>query len=72
MTRIALIPTSRAANFFRLERDPLGFLVDALGGCRSRTSSVRPTFVVNSPAFYCGKSLVHQGSSISKEEAQAC
>ena len=68
MTRIALIPTSRAANFFRFQRDPLGFLVDALhmGDVVSlRTSSLRPTFVVNSPAFI-QEILVHQDSQFRK------
>ena len=74
MTRIALIPTSeRAANFFRFQRDPLGFLVDALhmGDVVSlRTSSLRPTFVVNSPAFI-QEILVHQDSHFVKAEAPA-
>ncbi|MCQ6561433.1 cytochrome P450 [Paenibacillus mendelii] len=62
MTRIADIPTSRTANFFRFQRDPLGFLLDALhmGDVVSlRTSSFRPTFIVNSPEFV-QEILVHQ------------
>ncbi|MFC5647794.1 cytochrome P450 [Paenibacillus solisilvae] len=68
MTRIALIPTSRAANFFKFQRDPLGFLMDAfpIGDIVSlRTSSFRPTFVVNSPAFI-QEILVHQDSQFRK------
>ncbi|MCD9020293.1 cytochrome P450 [Cohnella silvisoli] len=62
MTRVSGIPTSRAANFIKFQRDPLGFLVDALpmGDVVSlRTSSFRPTFVVNSPDFI-QEILVHQ------------
>ncbi|TFE25532.1 cytochrome P450 [Cohnella luojiensis] len=62
MTRVAGIPTSRMANFIRFQRDPLGFLVDALpmGDVVSlRTSSFRPTYVVNSPDFV-QEILVHQ------------
>ncbi|MFD2613930.1 cytochrome P450 [Paenibacillus gansuensis] len=54
MTRIVDIPSSRTANFFRFQRDPLGFLVDTLqlGEVVSlRTSSFRPTYIVNSPEF---------------------
>ncbi|BBI31353.1 cytochrome P450 [Cohnella abietis] len=62
MTRVYGIPTSRTANFIKFQRDPLGFLVDALpmGDVVSlRTSSLRPTFVVNSPDFV-QEILVHQ------------
>jgi cytochrome P450 len=62
VTRVSGIPTSRMANFIRFQRDPLGFLVDALpmGDVVSlRTSSFRPTFVVNSPDFI-QEILVHQ------------
>ncbi|BBH23804.1 cytochrome P450 [Paenibacillus baekrokdamisoli] len=54
MSRIVGIPSSRVANFLRFQRDPLGFLVDALplGDVISlRTSSFRPTYVINSPEF---------------------
>ncbi|GGD65740.1 cytochrome P450 [Paenibacillus nasutitermitis] len=62
MTRVVGIPSSRVANFFSFQRDPLQFLVDALpvGEMVSlRTSSLRPTFIVNSPAFI-QEILVHQ------------
>ncbi|QHT58800.1 cytochrome P450 [Paenibacillus lycopersici] len=54
MTRIVDIPSSRVSNFFRFQRDPLGFLVDAfpLGDVVSlRTSSFQPTYIINSPDF---------------------
>lgn len=62
MTRVVDIPTSRTANFFSFQRDPLGFLLDALpiGDVVSlRTSSFQPTFIVNSPDFV-QEILVHQ------------
>ncbi|UVI30104.1 cytochrome P450 [Paenibacillus spongiae] len=68
MTRIAGIPTSRTANFFRFQRDPLGFLLDTLhmGDVVSlRTSSFRPTFIVNSPEFV-QEILVNQEESFRK------
>ncbi|WP_274654799.1 cytochrome P450 [Paenibacillus humicola] len=68
MTRIVEIPTSRVSNFFRFRRDPLGFLVDALplGDVVSlRTSSFRPTFIVNSPDFV-QELLVHQEDKLRK------
>jgi cytochrome P450 len=68
MSRIIDIPTSRMANFFRFQRDPLGFLLDALpvGDVVSlRTESYRPTFVINSPEFV-QEILVHQEASFRK------
>ena len=68
MTRITDIPTSRTANFIRFQRDPLGFLVDALplGDVVSlRTSSFRPTYIINSPDFV-QEILVHQEQGFRK------
>ncbi len=62
MTRVSGIPTSRIANFIKFQRDPLAFLIDSLpiGDVVSlRTSSFRPTYVVNSPDFV-QEILVHQ------------
>ncbi|TVY01413.1 cytochrome P450 [Cohnella terricola] len=62
MTRVSDIQTSRVSNFIKFQRDPLGFLVDALpmGDVVSlRTSSFQPTFIVNSPDFV-QEILVHQ------------
>ncbi|MBW7459315.1 cytochrome P450, partial [Paenibacillus sepulcri] len=62
MTRVVGIPSSRVANFLSFQRDPLQFLINALplGEMVSlRTSSFRPTFIVNSPAFV-QEILVHQ------------
>ncbi|MFC4775716.1 cytochrome P450 [Paenibacillus sp. GCM10023252] len=67
-SRVIGIPTSRTANFLRFQRDPLGFLVDAqpLGEVVSlRTSSMRPTYIVNSPAFI-QEILVHQEANFRK------
>ncbi|NBD27152.1 cytochrome P450 [Paenibacillus glycinis] len=68
MTRVVDIPSSRMSNFFRFQRDPLGFLVDArpLGDVVSlRTSSFRPTFIVNAPDFV-QELLVHQEDKLRK------
>ncbi|MBM7567555.1 cytochrome P450 [Paenibacillus sacheonensis] len=68
MSRIVDIPSSRMSNFFRFQRDPLGFLVDArpLGDVVSlRTSSFRPTFIINSPDFV-QELLVHQEDKLRK------
>jgi len=62
MTRVVDIPTSRTANFFDFQRDPLGFLVKTMpmGDVVSlRTSSFQPTFIVNSPEFV-QEILVHR------------
>ncbi|WP_219834837.1 cytochrome P450 [Paenibacillus sp. R14(2021)] len=68
MTGIVDIQSSRVSNFFRFQRDPLGFLVDArpLGDVVSlRTSSFRPTFIINAPA-YVQEILVHQEDRMRK------
>ncbi|MBO7746268.1 cytochrome P450 [Paenibacillus sp. MWE-103] len=68
MTRVVDIPSSRVSNFFRFQRDPLGFLVDALplGDVVSlRTSSFQPTFIVNAPEFV-QELLVHQEDKLRK------
>ncbi|QHW32067.1 cytochrome P450 [Paenibacillus rhizovicinus] len=68
MTRIVDIPSSRVSNFFRFQRDPLGFLVDArpLGDVVSlRTSSFQPTYIINAPDFV-QELLVHQEDKLRK------
>ncbi|WP_240762104.1 cytochrome P450 [Paenibacillus thalictri] len=52
MSRVVGISTSRLHNFIAFQRDPLQFLVDVLGEgdiVSLRTSSFRPTFIVNAP-----------------------
>jgi len=68
MTRVTEIPTSRLSNFLRFQRDPLGFLVEALpmGDVVSlRTGTIQPTFIVNSPDFV-QEILVHQEANFRK------
>lgn len=63
MSRIVEIASSRMKNFFQFQKDPLQFLVKLVdqGDVVSlRTSTIRPTFVVNAPDFIRSILIQHE------------